>query len=302
MARPFPRVDGVEHRYVDAGSLTMHVAEAGSPDAEPILLLHGWPQHWYEWRHQIPTLAQHYRVIAPDLRGFGWSDAPPDGYDKENMGTDVLNLLDALELDRVRLVGHDWGGWIGFLICLRAPERFRRYVACNIPTPFANRDPRTFASMWRFWYQAVLATPGLGTYLVQKRDFVARLLRGSDKGGRIWTEDEIREFTEPLREPDRARATTLLYRTFVTREFPAVGAGRYNSKRLTVPTRLVFGEDDFAIPKRLITGIDTERHADELEIELVPGTGHFIVEEKPELVTTRILDFFSAADRPAAVG
>jgi pimeloyl-ACP methyl ester carboxylesterase len=76
MARPFPHVDGVSHRHVDAGSLTMHLAEAGPPDADPILILHGWPQHWYEWRHQIPTLAQHYRVIAPDLRGLGWSDAP----------------------------------------------------------------------------------------------------------------------------------------------------------------------------------------------------------------------------------
>ena len=70
MARPFPHVEGVEHRYVDAGSLTMHVAEAGPADGESIVPLHGWPQHWYEWRHQIPPLAQHYRVIAPDLRAL----------------------------------------------------------------------------------------------------------------------------------------------------------------------------------------------------------------------------------------
>jgi pimeloyl-ACP methyl ester carboxylesterase len=300
MARPFPPVEGVEHRYVDVGSLTMHVAEAGSPDADPILLLHGWPQHWYEWRHQIPVLARHYRVIAPDLRGFGWSDAPPQGYDKENMGTDVLNLLDTLEIEHVRLVGHDWGGWIGFLICIRAPDRFRRFLACNIPTPFTNRDPRTFLAMWRFWYQAVLATPGLGPNAVQKRDFVGRVFRRSAKPG-TWSEEEIREFTEPLREPDRTRATTLLYRTFLTREFAPVGAGRYNDRRLTVPTKLLFGEDDFAIPKRMVTG-DFSRFADDLEVELVPDTGHFIVEEQPDLVTRRILDFFSAVDRPAAVG
>src|SRR4051794_9921339 len=226
MARPFPAVEGVEHRYVDTGRLTMHVAEAGSPDADPVLLLHGWPQHWYEWRHQIPALAQHYRVIAPDLRGFGWSDAPPDGYDKENMGTDVLGLLDALGLDRVKLVGHDWGGWIGFLIAIREPQRFERYVACNIPTPFSNRDPRVFAAMWRFWYQAVLASPWLGEYLVRNKDFVASLLRKSSPTA--FSEQELREFTEPLREPDRARATTRLYRTFLTREFGRVAAGGYN--------------------------------------------------------------------------
>jgi pimeloyl-ACP methyl ester carboxylesterase len=297
MPRPYPPVEGVEHRYVDVGSLTMHVAEAGPPDADPILLLHGWPQHWYLWRRQLPVLARHYRAIAPDLRGFGWSDAPPAGYDKENMGTDVLNLLDTLGIERVRLVGHDWGGWIGFLISLRAPERVRRFVALDIPTPFADRDPRTFAAIWRFWYMAVLASP-LGTRVVQG-DFIERVFRRSTKPGAL-SDDELREFVEPLREPDRARATVQLYRTFLTREFAGVAAGAYNKVRLTVPTRLLFGEDDPVIPKRMVTG-DFSRFADHLEVELVPDTGHFIVDERPDLVTRRILDFFSAVDRPAPV-
>ena len=76
-SRPFPEVEGVQHRFIEAGGLRMHVAEAGQGD--PLVLLHGWPQHWYEWRHQIPVLSQHYRVICPDLRGLGWSDAPPRG-------------------------------------------------------------------------------------------------------------------------------------------------------------------------------------------------------------------------------
>jgi pimeloyl-ACP methyl ester carboxylesterase len=295
--RPYPPVEGVEHRYVDVGSLTMHVAEAGSPEADPILLLHGWPQHWYLWRRQLPVLARHYRAIAPDLRGFGWSDAPPDGYDKENMATDVLNLLDTVGIERVRLVGHDWGGWIGFLLCLRAPERVRRFVALDIPTPFANRDPRTFAAIWRFWYMAVLASP-FAEKVVQG-DFVERALRRSTKPGAL-SDEELREFVEPLREPDRARATVQLYRTFLTREFARIGAGAYNKKRLTVPTKLLFGENDPVVPKRMVTG-DFSRFADHLEVELVPDTGHFIVDEQPDLVTRRVLDFFSAVDRPAQV-
>ena len=112
----------------------MHVVEAGPPDGDPVLVLHGWPQNWYQWRHQIPALAgAGYRVIVPDLRGFGQTDAPPDGYGKDNMATDVLNLMDAMGLERVRLLAHDWGGWIAFILCVRAPERFSRYVALNIP-------------------------------------------------------------------------------------------------------------------------------------------------------------------------
>src|SRR5919106_1697015 len=78
-----PEVPGVEHRFVEANGLRMHVAEAG--DGDPVVMLHGWPQHWYEWRHLIPPLAAQYRVICPDLRGLGWTDAPPRGYEKENL-------------------------------------------------------------------------------------------------------------------------------------------------------------------------------------------------------------------------
>jgi pimeloyl-ACP methyl ester carboxylesterase len=297
MTRPFPHVEGAEHRYVDVGRLTLHVAEAGDPDGEPIVLLHGWPQHWYLWRHQIPVLAKHYRVIAPDLRGFGWSDAPPAGYEKESLGDDVLALLDTLDLERVRLVGHDWGGWIGFLLGLRAPERIRRFLALNIPTPFTNKDPLTFTQMWRFWYQAVIAAP-FGKNLVQG-DLVERMFKRAVKPGAM-SQEEVREFVEPLREPDRARASMLLYRAFLTREFAPVAAGRYSKQRLTVPSRLVFGEDDFAIPTRMVTG-DFRRYTDDFTVELVPDTGHFIVDERPELVTREILDFFSSVDRPAAV-
>jgi pimeloyl-ACP methyl ester carboxylesterase len=94
-----PTVEGVSHRWVEARGLRFHVAEAGS-GKDPVLLLHGWPQHWYEWRNLMPALAM-------DLRGFGWSDAPRDGYEKENLAADVLAVLDELGLERVKLVGHD---------------------------------------------------------------------------------------------------------------------------------------------------------------------------------------------------
>lgn len=80
MARELPQVEGVKHSYVDANGLRVHVAEAG--DGEPLVLQHGWPQHWYAWRQVLPALAERYRVICPDLRGHGWTDAPDLGYEK----------------------------------------------------------------------------------------------------------------------------------------------------------------------------------------------------------------------------
>ena len=143
MTRPFPEVEGVEvtHRFVAARGFTFHVAEAGPPHAPPLLLLHGWPQHWYSWHKVLPALAAEYRVVMPDLRGFGWSDAPARGYEKENLGDDVLAILDELELPRVKLLAHDWGGWVGYLLALRAPERFERFVVLNIPPPWGGGRP-----------------------------------------------------------------------------------------------------------------------------------------------------------------
>jgi pimeloyl-ACP methyl ester carboxylesterase len=126
----------------------MDAAEAGHGD--PIVLLHGFPQHWWQWRRVIPDLADRYRVICPDLRGFGWSDAPLDAYDKETLADDVLRLLDALALRRVCLVGHDVGGFVGFLVCLKVPERVERYIALNTGHPFVRPTPSVLAALWRF--------------------------------------------------------------------------------------------------------------------------------------------------------
>lgn len=292
-----PQLTGVEHRFVDAGGLRTHVAEAGEGD--PLVLLHGWPQHWYMWRRVIPELAKRYRVIAPDLRGFGWSDAPDHGYEKENMADDVVHLLDALGLDRVRLAGHDWGGWIGFLLCLRNPERVDRYLALNIPPPWGEISARGALDLWRFWYQVVMAAPGLGSRLLEDRPhFFKRLLRYSVNNPSTWTDRELNVFLKPLREPARARASSLIYRTWLLNELVPIIGGRYRSSRLTTPTLLLFGTHDKAITPRMIRGY--EPYADDLRVEFVESSGHFIAEEVPQLVLDRALEFFAADDGRAA--
>jgi pimeloyl-ACP methyl ester carboxylesterase len=283
-----PHVDGVTHRWVEARGIRFHVAEAGSGD-DPVLLLHGWPQHWYEWRHLMPALADRHRVIAPDLRGFGWSDAPRDGYLKEDMARDVLAVLDALEIDRVRLVGHDWGGWIGFILCLRAPERFDRYLALNILHPWQNIWA-FLPHLWRFWYQWVLIAPGLGYLGHRTRWFTRLILRFGVVDRSVWDEETLAVFTRNLAESARARAGVRLYRTFNFREFLPVGLGRYDGERLTVPTRLLFGAKDLAMSPRSLRGY--EPHAEHMEVEIVPGCGHFIADERPELVAERARAFF----------
>ena len=278
-----PEVPGVEHGYVDAAGLRMHVAEAGQGD--PVLLLHGWPQHWYVWRGVIPRLAERYRVIAPDLRGLGWTEATPDGYDKETFGLDVLALMDELGLDRVKLMGHDWGGMTGFLMCLREPKRVERFLAINAPHPWPQVGVRQLPRLLGLWYQVVMSSPVVGP----------RTVRPLASAARRSVKDETREDWEPFvrqfDEPERARASQAIYQTFLTQEMPALSRGRYARERLTVPTKFLVGEDDPFISEETIAPIRGQ--ADEFTAETIRGHGHFVIDETPDLVAERALGFFA---------
>jgi pimeloyl-ACP methyl ester carboxylesterase len=286
MARAMPEVPGVSHREVRAGEITMHVAEAG--EGEAVLLLHGWPQHWYMWRHVIPRLAGRWRVICPDLRGLGWSDAPRHRYDKETMASDVLALMDELGLDRVRLVGHDWGGLVGFLMCLRAPERFPGYLVMNTGHPWLEieRRPAAILQALRLWYQFVLSAPLLGRLAV--RPLVKASYRVAVDRDRV-SPEEWKVFADQFSERERVIATVLIYRTFLAREFMPIARGRYADKRLTVPTLFLVGEDDPVVKAEVVE--PARRQADDLTVEVIHGVGHFIADERGDLVADRALDF-----------
>jgi pimeloyl-ACP methyl ester carboxylesterase len=284
-----PHVEGVTHHWVRARGVELHYAEAGSGD-DVVLCLHGWPQHWYEWRHLMPALADRHRVIALDLRGFGWSEAPPDGYEKEELADDVLAFLDELGLQRVKLVGHDWGGWIGFLLCLREPQRFEKFLALDIPPPWTSAKAMA-PHLWRFWYQWLILTPQLGYRLHRSNQFVPRMLVGGSKRREVWDGETLHAFSDTFTEPARARAAVQMYRVFNLREAPAMARGRYADAYLRVPTRLLFGAQS-PLPHQAVGGL--ERHAEEIELELVDDCGHFIVDEMPELVAERARAFFGS--------
>jgi pimeloyl-ACP methyl ester carboxylesterase len=278
-----PQLAGVTHRTVVARGLRFHVAEAGA--GEPLVLVHGWPQHWWMWRHVVPLLAPDARLVMIDLRGFGWSDAPPGDYDKQTLADDLLAVLDALGLDRVGLVAHDWGAWSGFLACLAAPERFAGFLALGCPRPGGRPSAGQLREVWRFAYQAAIAAPVLGRRLVSDPRFVERVIMGGAVQRQAWTPDDLRTFTAVLAEPARTRASVSLYRTFLAREVARGPRGR-----LRVPTRIMVGGRDPAVPAVLLDGAQDD--ADDVAVEIVPECGHFVPEEQPELVAQRARERF----------
>jgi pimeloyl-ACP methyl ester carboxylesterase len=291
MGNEIPQVEGLEHRFVDANGIRIHVAEAGPAEAPPVLLLHGWPQHWYMWRRVMAELGAEYRLLAPDLRGFGWSEAPGRGYDGETFAADQVALLDALGIQRAFLIGHDWGGWTAMLLGLRHPERLKRMIVCNAPHPWPNVSPRLAAEAWRSWYTWVIATPGLGRRALE-RGWVARNILTRGNVGHPFSEGEVDLYVDSFREPARAEAIVSLYR-YYQRVFREALAGRGRDSRLTVPTLLLFGAHDRYISAELLDGY--EPHADDMRVELVPDSGHFIVDEKPGFVVERARAFLTPA-------
>jgi pimeloyl-ACP methyl ester carboxylesterase len=299
MAHAMPQIEGVDHRFIRAGEMDFHVALAGEGD--PVLLLHGWPQHWYAWRLVIPRLAERYRVVAMDLRGFGWSDIAWTGFEKEGMADDVARVLSALEIERARVVGHDWGGWIGYLLAFRRPELVRQLVALSSPPPWVRPTPGNLLALARLHHMVSIAAPFLGPKLVSTPRYVRKKVSGWAADGGLIDKDVRRIYARDLQASTRARAATLLHRTFLVRELLPVLAGRYRRQQLEVPTLVMHGSADPVLSSRLFRAPDGAGH---VRVEAMDGAGHLLPEERPEEVSGAILEFFeeeaASASREAA--
>src|SRR5271154_2275967 len=283
-----PELQGVRHDYVNAGGLRTHVALAGPADAPPVLLVHGWPQHWWTWRHVIPTLAERFRVIAPDLRGHGWSEAPASGYEKEQLASDLLAVLDALAIERATWIGHDWGGWAGFLAALRAPERIERMLALCILHPWLKPDPRRLAVLLS--YQGPLSLPILGRRVAAP---MARAILQAGRGPGRLAPGDAALFAEHI----PPTVTVAMYRTFLTREMVPLARGRYANIALEVPTTLILGRLDVVTrgtPSGPVEG------QPQLHVQTLDRVGHWMPEQRPEAIIDWALKAESTAPAVAS--
>jgi pimeloyl-ACP methyl ester carboxylesterase len=296
MPPPIPRVDGVDHTEVIVRGLRLHVATAGPATGPPVVLQHGWPQHWYEWRHLIGPLAQAgYRVVVPDFRGFGWSEYPPDeDFLKETLVDDLIALCAELGHSRISYVGHDWGCWVGWLLCLRQPQLVERAVLLSVRAPFPpdRIDPGALGRLTRLAYQLPIAAPMPNAAKRATLRAVGALL---DRSSDFRIEREPYEVV--LRQPSVSRASALLYRTFITRELPQLIAGRYRGERISTPIRFLVGDKDPLYYPEVIE--EQAPHLDYYEGEALSGVGHFIPEQVPDLLRDRVIGFLGATSAPS---
>jgi pimeloyl-ACP methyl ester carboxylesterase len=277
---------GVEHRSATVNGFALHYAEAG--EGSPLVLLHGWPQHWWEWRHVIGPLAERHRVICPDIRGLGWSEGPGIGattadYSLHTLASDLVGLLDVLGIDRAHLVGHDWGSAIGYRAMLSHPDRFLSGVMMGGVHPwsvFAN--PWLFLRPWHLWAYAALGAP-----VTTRLNVPAHCLRTWRHSGEF-TPAETDNYVERMRRPQTIGATRAYDRNLAAHEIPYL-LRHHRALRLRVRTLHLNGAEDpltQAVPR------DAWRpYADDMRFELLPDCGHFLAEERPDELLDRLTDF-----------
>ncbi|WP_319446839.1 MULTISPECIES: alpha/beta hydrolase [unclassified Mycobacterium] len=276
-----PAITGVRRSFVEARGVRFHVTESGPEDGRPVLALHGWPQHHWVYRDLLADPPPGLRIIAPDLPGYGWSGPAPHKWAKDDVAADVLALMDAMGLDRVLLVGHDWGGFVGYRMLLAAPERFDGYLVMNMAHPW--QTPKSvLPHLWRLAvYQPFVAS--IGKFLQQRTGYLEKVIYRVAAPG--LDRDVVRVYSERFRDPVCARAATDTYRTFLLREFPSA-ARHPEERRITAPVRVLFGKHDAAVHASMVSPESAK--ADDYTVEYVDAS-HFIIDERPDLVRAKLI-------------
>lgn len=285
---------GWEHHEAVVNGVRLHYVEAGSGPL--VVLLHGFPEFWYGWRHQIdPLAAAGYRVIAPDMRGYNQSEKPPGvhAYAVETLVEDVVALIAHCGVTRATVVGHDWGGVVAWEVAMRRPDVVENLIVLNAPHPAAFlRELRTPMQLARSWYALAFQVPVLPELLIALGDY--RLLRAVFRRDPVrpnaFTEEDIQRYRDAFAIPGARTATINYYRA----------AMRRNPRRITVeairlvtaPTLLIWGMGDRYLGPALTEKLG--QWVPRLRVEQITGASHWVQHDAPEQVTALMLGFLRA--------
>jgi pimeloyl-ACP methyl ester carboxylesterase len=274
-------------REVRVNGVRLHCVVEG--EGPLVLLLHGFPETSHAWRKQIPALAGRFRVVAPDLRGFGRSEKPAGiaAYRATIVADDVAGLVRAFDAERAQVVGHDWGGGIAWYLAAERPAVVDRLVVLNSPHPAVmSRALRTsWRQIRRSWYFFAFQVPWFPEWSLV-RDGARPLrdtLRRTAKPG-TFSEADLDEYARAFSAPGAATAAINYYRAAIRSPLPR--------GKISAPTLLIWAEDDFALGVELTRGMDGLFSA-EPQVTYVPGTSHWVMEEQPALVNRLLLEFLA---------
>jgi epoxide hydrolase 4 len=285
----------IRHYWHHGNGVRLHVAEAG--EGKPVLLVHGFPELWIAWRELMVGLARHgFRAIAPDLRGYGASDKPAglSSYRVATLLDDLRSLIAERCGGQAALVAHDWGGTLAYCLASESPELVSALGILNAAHPQRfNEMLLSSTQLLRSWYIFAFQLPLLPELLLRRPQVLARVLRGSAARPECFSDEDVRAYHGAMLVPHAATSMVNYYRASFRWPVRAV-------RPITAPTLVVWGERDPALDPRLLDGLAPL--VSDLRVERVPGAGHFVHHEEPQVVERLMVEHLSRHSRPSAPG
>ncbi|MFV9507188.1 MAG: alpha/beta fold hydrolase [Oscillochloridaceae bacterium umkhey_bin13] len=278
----------LRHDYVHVNGIRLHYVTAGQGPL--LVLLHGFPEFWYAWRHQITALAEDFTVVVPDQRGYGASDRPNWGYEVDVLVADLLGLIEALGHTNALLVGHDWGGAVAWAAAIAYPHRFTRLVIMNAPHPvvFGRHLRHNPVQQRRSWYMGFFLLPWLPELALSAADYTGleRLFRATARPG-TFSEADLDAYKDAMSQTGALTAALNWYRSAGRAGARGLLSGR--ERQCRVPTLVIWGERDVALGAEMLDDLD--EFVDDLQIVRIPEAGHWVQHEAPDEVTAALKAF-----------
>ncbi len=281
---------GIQHERIRGDRIELHVARAG--EGPPVILLHGFPEHWISWRRQVaPLVTAGYSVWMPDLRGYHLSERPVgrEAYHLRYLVEDVACVVRATGYPRAHLGGHDWGGIIAWTFAGAHPELLERLVIFNAPHVRLYLD-KVWRSpqMFRSWYVLFFLLPRVPERVLAARDFraVREMFRRASARSNAFSEEDIEQYVRALAQPGALTAALNYYRAAL---LSPGGLELARSAQVEAETLVLWGERDPALDLRLLDGL--EQVVPRIHVHRIPSVGHWVQNEAPEEVNCALLAF-----------
>ncbi len=283
--------DKWNHKYIESNGLNFHYVSAGEENKEVIVLLHGFPEHWHTWRSQIPFLAKKYHVIAIDMRGYNLSDKPKDvkDYRVELIVNDIKEIIKDLGIDKIHLIGHDWGGAIAWSFASMYPEHLNKLVILNSPHPIcmikAMKTSLQLLHSWYFLFFQLPAVPELSLSVKDYKSAVESLKKTSSNPEIAFTQDDEERYINSIKIPGALSSMINYYRALLR-----YGIG-VRIRKIENPTLIIWGEKDVFLLKDVNQNID--KYVSNIKIEYLPDSSHWVHRDEPDKVNAIIENFLS---------
>ena len=275
--------------YIIANGINLHYVTQG--EGPLILMLHGFPEFWYSWRHQIPEFAHDYKVVALDLRGYNESDKPKklEEYKMEELVEDVKEVIQGLGYESCILVGHDWGGAIAWNFAYTYPDLVDKLIVMNMPHPAKFMEGiKTPQQLLRSWYVFLFQLPWLPEMLFHWNDYkvIDSLFLETAIDKTAFSPTDLEAYKDAAAQRGALTAMFNYYRNVVSELF---SDKQRKWDVLNIPTLMIWGENDHALGKELTDG--TEKYVNNLQIKYIPQCSHWVQQEQPLLVNQYMHEF-----------